>query len=258
MNYTNLKPLSAVVLGLGLIVGVGNIGCSSKSDSDKGSGSGGTGAGGSAAGGGGDPTGGTGGSKTGGTSGSKTGGAGGTSATTGGGTPATLETFAADSADASCKVIVECCPIATVMGAPKDLATCTAQRKAIGGFTKRSWAPSIDAKYLEFDGAKARACFDAQKTLKCGATDVELKALPCDYVTSKVALEGTCLISADCLEGWCDVMGTKKCTAKKADAAACMGGDECTSGNCKSANLVKTCAPAEPPRDIPAICEYFL
>jgi hypothetical protein len=259
MNFANLKPLSAVLLSLSLAAGVGNIACST-SDSGGKAGSGGSGAGGSAGdnAGGGDQKGGSGGSKTGGTSGSKTGGAGGTAATTGGGTVVTLDTFAADSADASCKPIIECCPVATVTGAPKDLAICIAQRKAIGNFTTRSWKPSVDAGYIDFDGAKARACFDAQKALKCGATETELKALDCNYVTSKVALGGTCLIGTDCIEGWCDAMGTKKCTAKKADAAACMNGDECTSGNCKSVANVKTCAPAEAARAIPAICEYFL
>lgn len=251
MNFANLKPLSALLLSLGLAVGIGNIGCSSSDSGDKtGSGGSGSGSGGSA----GDNA--AGGSKTGGTSGSKTGGAGGTSTSTK--TPVTLDTFAADSADASCKVIVECCPVATVMGAPKDLADCTLKLKALGSFAKRGWVPSIDAMYIEFDGVKARACFDAQAALKCGATDAELKNLPCDYVKGKVALGGTCLIGTDCIDGWCDSMGTKKCTAKKANDAPCMDGGECTSGNCKSVSNVKTCAPADAPRAIPAVCEYFL
>jgi len=261
MNFANLKSLSAFVLGLGLAVGAGNIGCSS---SDSGGGKGGSSAGGSGEGGSseagssGSKTGGASGSKTGGTSGSKTGGAGGSSSSTG--TPVTLDTFPQDTADASCKVIVECCPVAMVMGAPKDLAICTAQRKAIGNFSVKAWRPSVDAKYLEFDGAKARACFDAQAALKCGAKESDFEALPCKYITPKVALDGTCLITTDCIEGWCDGPkdGPKKCVAKKADGATCMGGEECTSGNCKSANGAKTCAAADAPRDIPAICEYFL
>lgn len=41
-----------------------------------------------------------------------------------------------------------------------------------------------------------------------------------------------------CVDSWCDVLGTHRCEALKADGVACTGGDECLSGACRT-----TCQP---------------
>lgn len=37
----------------------------------------------------------------------------------------------------------------------------------------------------------------------------------------------------ECVDGWCDVLGSKRCEPRRADGAACSGGDECGSGYCQ-------------------------
>lgn len=42
----------------------------------------------------------------------------------------------------------------------------------------------------------------------------------------------------ECVDGWCDVLGSKRCEPRRDDGAACGGGEECRSGYCQS-----TCQP---------------
>ena len=38
----------------------------------------------------------------------------------------------------------------------------------------------------------------------------------------------------ECKDSYCDVLGEKKCVARKADGETCISGDECVSGACDS------------------------
>lgn len=62
-------------------------------------------------------------------------------------------------------------------------------------------------------------------------------------VDAPLAIGATCVdasfnLLGVCQASWCDVLGTKRCEALRADGATCGGGDECASGLCQG-----TCRP---------------
>ncbi len=59
-------------------------------------------------------------------------------------------------------------------------------------------------------------------------------------------VDGSYNLLGTCSDGWCDVLGTRRCEPRRADGATCFGADECTSGLCRTTcqpNLVCTDAP---------------
>lgn len=78
-----------------------------------------------------------------------------------------------------------------------------------------------------------------------GDVQVCVTGAGCDGVTSKclsdgdsplalgdVCVDGSFNLLGICQNSWCDLFGTSKCEAPKADGSACMGGDECLSLAC--------------------------
>jgi hypothetical protein len=67
-----------------------------------------------------------------------------------------------------------------------------------------------------------------------------------------LAIGATCIdasynLLGTCSGGWCDILGSKRCEALRADGATCGGSEECSSGFCRSTCQPDPVCTADPP-----------
>lgn len=216
-----------------------SVACGGSSDGGSGGSGGDSGGSGGSAGGGG-TSGGSGGKATGGGGGSASGGM-------SGGMSIALDDYPAAIGTAQCAALTKCCMNMD--------ANCVKKKQAIFLPGLKTLRPSIEAKKVEYDGAKLAECLAKLTALACDAKQGDVDAYrDCQYLKGTVANGSDCASGTECKEGYCDKPDATmpgKCTAKKDNDAACKGDDQCKGGLCKKAmttDVEGKCAVAEAPK----------
>jgi hypothetical protein len=195
-----------------------------------------------------------------------TGGGGAAGAAGSSGTPVALDQLGTAIAPVICDILKTC------QGPGFGLAFSSAeacQKQIADGFADASYPTlkdEVDSGTVVFDGTKAAACLDQIKALGCDYPTSRIASVCQDLLAGQVAEGASCTSGDECTVGhYCkvDAACPGKCTPLEAAGGACKKSDDCVSGlvcdgdssQCvKPAAIGQACKQGKPPCNLDGLC----